>query len=73
LQGFDDSILNTGALTFADIVHATMHTQLSLFNTVCLTWVHTLLCTLIVPLLTSNALVGDSLSICGCYLRTLGY
>ena len=73
LQGFDDSILNTGALTLAGAVHATMHTRLSLFNTVCLAWVHTLLCTLIVPLLTNNALVGDGLNSCGCYLRILGY
>jgi hypothetical protein len=32
LQGFDDSILNTGAVTLSGIVHATMHTQFGLFK-----------------------------------------
>ena len=32
LQGFDDSILNTGAVTSSVIVHATMHTQFGLFK-----------------------------------------
>ena len=32
LQGFDDSILNTGALTLAGTVHATMHTRFGLFE-----------------------------------------
>ena len=69
LQGFDDSILNTGAVTLSGTVHATMHTRLGLFNTACLAWVHTFLCTLTVPSLTSNALVGDGPSSCSCCIQ----
>ena len=43
LQGFDDSILNTGAVTSAGTVHATMHTRFGLPTAAYLAWVHTLL------------------------------
>ena len=76
LQGFDDSILNTGALTLAGAVHATMHTR-CLFNTVCSSLgphlaVHTH-CAFFSPATHSLVTVSVAVVLLPTYPRLLGY